>query len=87
MIIEGKLQHMKGNYTQQKKQEISKHTPKKKTREKYFHFSNQKNKNKITVNNNYWSLITLKNEWTQFQIKRHRLTNLMCKQDPAYCCI
>ena len=37
---------------------------------------------KITEINNYLSL----HKQTQFPNKRHKLTDWICKQDPAFCC-
>ena len=42
---------------------------------------------KITGNNNHWSLIFLKINGLNSPIKRHRLTDWIHKQDPAFCCI
>jgi hypothetical protein len=42
---------------------------------------------KITGSNNHWFLISLNINGHNSPIKRHRLTNWICKQDPAFCCI
>jgi exonuclease III len=42
---------------------------------------------KIIGSNNYFSLISINNNGLNSQIKRHRLTNWLHKQDPTFCCI
>jgi hypothetical protein len=42
---------------------------------------------KITGSNNHYSLISLNLTGLNYPIKRHRLTDWLCKQDPAFCCI
>jgi len=42
---------------------------------------------KITGNNNHYSFISLNINGLNSPIKRHRLTNWLHKQDPAFCCI
>ena len=42
---------------------------------------------KITGSNNYFSLISLNTNGLNSPIKRHRLTNWLCKQDPTFCYI
>ena len=42
---------------------------------------------KVTGNNNHFFLISLNIDGLNFPIKRHRLTDWICKQDPAFCCI
>jgi hypothetical protein len=42
---------------------------------------------KITGSNNHFSLISFNINGLNFPIKRHRLTDWIHKQDPAYCCI
>ena len=40
---------------------------------------------KITGSNNQFSLISLNNNGLNSPIKRHRITDWICKQDPALC--
>ena len=42
---------------------------------------------KITGSNNHFSLISLHNNGLNSPIKRHRLPDRICKQDPKFCCI
>jgi exonuclease III len=42
---------------------------------------------KITGNSNHFSLISLNINGLSSPIKIHRLTDWICKQDPAFCCI
>ena len=42
---------------------------------------------KITGSNNHFSLISLNINGLNSPIKRHRLTDWIHKQDPAFCCI
>jgi hypothetical protein len=42
---------------------------------------------KITGSNNHYSLISLNINGLSSPVKRHRLTDGICKQDPAFCCI
>jgi hypothetical protein len=42
---------------------------------------------KITVSNNYFSLISLNINGLNSTIKRHRLIDWLHKQDPIICCI
>ena len=42
---------------------------------------------KITGSNNDFSLICLNINGLNSPIKRHRLTDWLCKQDPTFCCI
>ena len=84
-IIEGKVQHKEGNYTQEKKQEMIIFT---------INTNEEKHTNiiptlttKITGTNHHWSLISLNISGLNFPIKRHRLTDWICKQDPVFCCI
>jgi exonuclease III len=42
---------------------------------------------KITGSNNYFSLISLNINGVNSPIKRHRLIDWLCKQDPTFCCI
>jgi hypothetical protein len=42
---------------------------------------------KITGSNNHFFLISLSINELNSSIKRHRLTNWICKQDPTFCCI
>jgi exonuclease III len=41
---------------------------------------------KIKGTNNHWSLISLNISGLNFPIKRHRLIDWICKQNPAFCC-
>jgi exonuclease III len=41
----------------------------------------------ITGSNNYFSLISLNINGLNSPIKRHRLIDWLCKQDPTFCCI
>jgi exonuclease III len=41
----------------------------------------------ITGNNNGFSLISLNINGLDSPIKRHRITDWLCKQDPTFCCI
>ena len=43
--------------------------------------------NKVTGSNNYFSLISLNINGLNSPIKRPRLTEWICKQDPTFCCI
>jgi exonuclease III len=42
---------------------------------------------KITGSNNYISFISLNINRLNCPIKRHTLTDWLCKQDPTFCCI
>jgi exonuclease III len=42
---------------------------------------------KITGKNNHFSLISLNINELNYPLKRHRLTDWICKQDPTFCCI
>jgi len=42
---------------------------------------------KITGSSNHYSLISLNINRLKSPIKRHRLTDWICKEDPAFCCI
>jgi exonuclease III len=42
---------------------------------------------KIIGSNNYFSLISLNINGLNASIKRHRLTDWLHKQDPAFCCL
>jgi hypothetical protein len=42
---------------------------------------------KITGSNNHYSLISLSINGLNSPIKRHRLTDWICKQDPTFCCL
>ena len=42
---------------------------------------------KMTGSNNHYSLISLNINGLNSPIKRNRLTDWMCKQDPSLCCI
>jgi hypothetical protein len=42
---------------------------------------------KIIGSNNYFSLISLNINGLDSPIKRHRLTDLLHKQDPTFCCL
>jgi len=42
---------------------------------------------KITGSNNHYSLISLNINGFNSPIKRHRLTDWICKEDPAFCCM
>jgi hypothetical protein len=42
---------------------------------------------KIRGSNNHWILVSLNINWFNSPIKRHRLTDWICKQDPAFFCI
>jgi hypothetical protein len=42
---------------------------------------------KITGTNNHFFLISLNINGLSSSIKRHRLTDWVCKHDPAFCCI
>ena len=44
-------------------------------------------KTNITGTNNGFSLISLNISGLKYTIKRHRLIDLMCKHDPAFCFI
>ena len=37
--------------------------------------------------NNHYSLISIKINGLNPPIKRHRLTDWLCKQDPTFCCV
>jgi exonuclease III len=41
----------------------------------------------ITKKNNHYSLISLNTNGVSSPIKRHRLRDWICKQDPTFCCI
>ena len=41
----------------------------------------------MTGSNNHYSLISLNSNGLNSPIKRHRITDWICKQDPAFCCI
>jgi hypothetical protein len=81
-IIKGKLQHKEGNYAQEKARNNLSTNLKENT---------SKNRiptltTKITGSNNYFCLISLNIIGLNTQIKTHRLTDLLCKQDPTFCC-
>jgi hypothetical protein len=42
---------------------------------------------KVTGSNNHSSLISININGLNSPIKRHRLTDWICKQDPAFCCM
>jgi exonuclease III len=42
---------------------------------------------KIRRSNNNFSLISFNIDGLNFPIKRHRITDWLCKQDPTFCCI
>jgi hypothetical protein len=42
---------------------------------------------KITGTNNHFFLISLNINGLSSSIKRHRLTDWICKHDPSFCCI
>ena len=42
---------------------------------------------KITERNNHYSLISLNISGLNYPIKRHKLTDRICRQDQAFCCI
>ena len=42
---------------------------------------------KITGSNNHWSLISLHFNGINSLLKRHRLKEWLCKQNPAFCCV
>ena len=42
---------------------------------------------KITGSSNYFSIILLNINGLNSSIQRHKLTDWMCKQGPAFCCI
>ena len=42
---------------------------------------------KITGNNNHYCLISLNINGLNSPIKRHRLTDWICKEEPEFCCI
>jgi exonuclease III len=42
---------------------------------------------KITGRSNYFSLISLNTNGLNSQVKRHRLTDWLHKQDPKFCCL
>ena len=42
---------------------------------------------KITGSNNHYSLISLNINRLNSSIKRHRITDWICKQDPPFCCM
>jgi exonuclease III len=42
---------------------------------------------KIIGSNNYFSFISVNINELNFQIKRHRLTKWVHKQDPTFCCL
>jgi hypothetical protein len=48
--------------------------------------TNIKITSKITGSNNHYSLISFNINGLYFPIKRHRLTDWIHKQDPAFCC-
>jgi hypothetical protein len=83
-IIDGKHQHKEGNYTLEKKQESNLST----------NLKEDSHTNiipplttKITESNNRFSLISLNINGLNSPMKRHRLTDWICNQDPAFCCI
>jgi exonuclease III len=41
----------------------------------------------MTRSNNHYSLISLNINGVNSPIKRHRITDWICKQDPTFCCI
>jgi len=41
----------------------------------------------IKGSNNHYSLISLNNNGFNSPIKRHRLTNWICNEDSAFCCL
>jgi hypothetical protein len=83
-ILEGKHQHKEGNYTLEKKQENN-------------HSTNPKEDShtniipplitKIKGSNNHFSLLSLNISGLDSPIKRHKLADWICKQDPAFYCI
>jgi exonuclease III len=42
---------------------------------------------KLTGSNNHFSLLSLNINELNYPIKRRKLTDWICKQDPAFCCI
>jgi hypothetical protein len=83
-IIDGKHQHKEGNYTLEKKQVSNLSTnPKDDSHTDII----PPLTTKMTGSNNHFSLISLNINGLNSPIKRHRLTNWICKQDTAFCCI
>jgi hypothetical protein len=82
--MEGKLQH-NGETTPKEKQEINLL----KTNRKEESHTNVilPLTTKITGSNNHWSLLCLNINGLTASIKRHRLTDWIQNQDPAFCCI
>ena len=80
-MIEEKLQPKVVNYTQENMRNnfTLEKTKTNKQKKKHTHT------NKITGFNNHWSLISLNINELNFPIKRHRLTDWIRKQDPAFC--
>jgi hypothetical protein len=81
-IIDGKHQHKEGNYTLKKKK-------KEEEEEESNHLStnpkeDSKTNVKITGSNNHYSLILLNINGLNSLIKRHKLTDWIHKQDPAF---
>jgi len=54
--------------------------------EKHTNITSHPNMN-ITGSNNHYSLISLNINGLNSPIKRHRLTNWICNEDPAFCCL
>ena len=79
-VIMGKLQYKEGNYTLEN-QEIDLEANLKE--ESYMNHIPTLT-TKITGSNNYFSLISHNISGHNSPIKRHRITDRMCKQDQAY---
>jgi hypothetical protein len=68
-IIEGKLQHCEGNYTQ-----VTNHLSRNPNEKNYTHIIPLPT-TKLKGTNNYWSLISLNMTQLNSLLKRHRLTD------------
>ena len=82
-IIKGNQNHKDGNYTLEK----ARSNPSTNLKE-----DSRKNRiptitTKITGSNSYFSLITLNINGFNSPLKRHRLTEWLCKQNTTFCCI
>lgn len=71
--------------TPKKKQDINHHTTKPKG-ENHIHIMPPTTTN-TTGANNHLSLVSLNIDGLNSPIKRHKLTDWRCKQNPAFCCI
>ena len=69
-----------------KKGQVTKHLTTKSKAENHKHIK-PPTKTNITGTKSYLSLISLNTNGFNSPIKRHKLTDRICKQDPAFCCI